>query len=165
MNHSGRGAFSIKRILKPIPKSKSILFWITSCFLIVTSLIIWKRHLDQNQFHLTPSLISKKFQELSNQQGLDPSFYQNLPTTLDFKNASGDDFQYQMNYTIQTDFQAQMHNIISQYNPDYAAFVALDAETGKVLALLSHQSQKTNITDHLALRSTFPSASIFNFTP
>lgn len=64
--------------------------------------------------------------------------------------------------TIDPDLQESMKKLIDSYAPDYAAFVALDARTGRVLALYS-RTRPGAAADigHLALRATFPAASVF----
>ena len=44
--------------------------------------------------------------------------------------------------------------------PDYGAFVALDASTGRILSMVSYAHNPTD-RENLALRATFPSASVF----
>ncbi len=65
-----------------------------------------------------------------------------------------------VDYTIDESSQDWMEKTVAQYNPDYAAFVAMDARTGRVLALVSSSASEPN-TDNLTLRATFPAASIF----
>ena len=64
-------------------------------------------------------------------------------------------------YTIDPILQSSMVQMFKQYNPDYGAFVALDAQTGKVLSLISYNPNDAAATGHFALRATFPSASVF----
>jgi cell division protein FtsI/penicillin-binding protein 2 len=63
-------------------------------------------------------------------------------------------------YTIDESSQAWMERTIGQYKPDYAAFVAMDARTGRVLSLVSYSASEPN-TSNLTMRATFPAASIF----
>lgn len=63
-------------------------------------------------------------------------------------------------YSLDLDLQSQMEKLISSYKPDYAAFVALDAETGQILSLVSY-SYKPNDLGNLALKAIFPAASVF----
>jgi len=64
-------------------------------------------------------------------------------------------------YTIQTEAQAYVKKMFETYHPDYGAFVALDAETGEILSLVSYTKSKNERWENLTLRSTFPAASIF----
>ena len=63
--------------------------------------------------------------------------------------------QYSLN-SFSQDFVAKQFQL---YKPDYAAFVAMDARTGRVLAMQSYQRERGN--ENLALQSRFPAASIF----
>ena len=63
-------------------------------------------------------------------------------------------------YTIDWEVHSKMDRLLRQYRPDYAAFVAMDAMTGQILSLNSY-SAKPNPMGHLALRSTYPAASLF----
>jgi hypothetical protein len=56
--------------------------------------------------------------------------------------------------------QKTMEALFRSYSPDYGAFVALDAQTGRVLSLISYSRDKGS-HGNLALRATFPSASVF----
>lgn len=88
-----------------------------------------------------------------------------LPTELTLKadgasrSASSAD-RVVVQYTIDSDLQQTMEKLYRQYRPDYGAFAAVDPDTGAVLAMVSH-SNDPSLKDNLAIRATFPSASIF----
>lgn len=63
-------------------------------------------------------------------------------------------------YTIDPEAQAFVQKELTRYRPDYAAFVALEATTGRVLAMSSYQHRGEKL-GNLALRTTFPAASVF----
>lgn len=63
-------------------------------------------------------------------------------------------------YTIHEPSQALMQKLMKQYRPDYGAFVAMDAKTGRILSMVSYANGKQE-PENLTLRATFPSASIF----
>ncbi len=63
-------------------------------------------------------------------------------------------------YTIDPVHQSRIEKLLQQYRPDYGAFVALDALTGKVLVLVSYNHGKQS-NENLALKASFPAASIF----
>ena len=65
-----------------------------------------------------------------------------------------------VDYTLDESSQEWMEKTVAQYNPDYAAFVAMDARTGRVLALVSSSASEPN-TANLTMRASFPAASIF----
>lgn len=68
-------------------------------------------------------------------------------------------------YSLDSSLQKTMENLFKDYKPDYGAFVAIDAVTGRVLALVSYDGpsryRPESGQDHLALRASFPSASVF----
>lgn len=67
----------------------------------------------------------------------------------------------QVQYSFDESLQAKMQSLFESYKPDYGAFVAIDATTGRILSLISYNPIDPWIKDHLALRATFPSASVF----
>ena len=70
-----------------------------------------------------------------------------------------DKLKIKMHYAFDAHLQEAMQTLFKQYHPDYGAFVAMDAQTGQVLSMVSY-SQKPN-QPNLTLRATFPSASVF----
>jgi cell division protein FtsI/penicillin-binding protein 2 len=69
-------------------------------------------------------------------------------------------------YSFDPGLQSSMEELFNHYSPDYGALVALDPVTGRILALISYEAdQRANapqgLEEHLALRATFPSASVF----
>lgn len=64
-------------------------------------------------------------------------------------------------YTLNSTLQDEMVKLFKQYNPDYGAFVAIDAPTGRILSLISYNPNDPQLKGHLALKATFPSASVF----
>lgn len=64
-----------------------------------------------------------------------------------------------VDYTIDENLQTYLEKLIRSYRPDYAAFVAMDPATGKVLSLISYSHEKE--LQNLTLRADFPSASVF----
>jgi cell division protein FtsI/penicillin-binding protein 2 len=65
-------------------------------------------------------------------------------------------------YSFDPALQEEMSSLMKSYRPDYGAFVAIDAETGKVLSMVSFTSSNAQVAkENLALRATFPSASVF----
>lgn len=65
-----------------------------------------------------------------------------------------------LEYSFDPELQESMERLFRQYRPDHGAFVAMDAETGRILALVG-STQDPDQREHVALRATFPSASIF----
>lgn len=69
-------------------------------------------------------------------------------------------------YSIDSKLQLFIEEQFRQYRPDYGAFVAVDAMTGRVLAMTSYIQENqlkpvAGLPMNLALRATFPSASVF----
>jgi len=65
-------------------------------------------------------------------------------------------------YTIREDMQKFLDDIYERYGPDYAAFFAMDADTGAVLAYADHvRHEADDVYGHLALHALFPAASVF----
>jgi penicillin-binding protein A len=63
-------------------------------------------------------------------------------------------------YAFEPEAQAYMEKLLTQYRPDYGVFVAMDAKTGRILTMASRTQGNAN-AENLALKATFPSASIF----
>ncbi len=66
-------------------------------------------------------------------------------------------------YTFNGELQAEMEALFKQARPDFGAFVAVEADTGRILSMVSYANAK-NVPaglENLALRSSFPSASVF----
>lgn len=68
--------------------------------------------------------------------------------------------RYQVTYTLHDDLQNHADRLLERYKPDYAAIVMMDAATGEILALSSYEKGH-QIGSHLALKATYPAASIF----
>lgn len=66
----------------------------------------------------------------------------------------------QPTYSLDLLSQHKMEKLLSQYRPDYGAFVAVDAKSGAILALVSFTREKKEI-GNLVLKATFPAASVF----
>lgn len=66
----------------------------------------------------------------------------------------------QVQYTLHEPSQALMQKLMGQYQPDYGAFVAMDAKSGRILSLVSYSKSQRD-SENLTLRASFPSASIF----
>lgn len=78
-------------------------------------------------------------------------------TKLDWQ---GDETQVRVHYSFDESLQKEADMLLRQYRPDYGTVVAVDATTGKVLALASYEGSKPSQTNW-ALKATFPAASIF----
>ena len=64
-----------------------------------------------------------------------------------------------VNYTLDPALQSEAERLLGKHNPDYGVFVAIDPDTGHILAMAD--SSRDGL-DHgnLALQNTFPAASV-----
>lgn len=79
-------------------------------------------------------------------------------------NLSGEDEEQTpalLEYTLDEDAQKRMDQLLQMWKPDYAAFVALDPETGRILTLSSFTRNPQDDLGNLALKASFPAASLF----
>ncbi len=65
-----------------------------------------------------------------------------------------------VSYSFEAAEQAYMEKLLLQYRPDYGVFVAMDARTGRIITMAS-RTQGNAGAENLALKATFPAASIF----
>ena len=65
-----------------------------------------------------------------------------------------------IDYTIDQDLQDWANARLARYNPDYGVFVALDPDTGKIIALASSRRDQQQ-SSGLAFKATYPAASTF----
>ncbi len=65
-----------------------------------------------------------------------------------------------LEYTFDAKIQRAIDELLQRYQPDYGAFVAIEPDSGRVLAIASH-SQDAENWGNLALRASFPAASVF----
>lgn len=85
----------------------------------------------------------------------DNEFPESIDLSLD-----GGTKRAEIEYTLDQSSQAWMEKTIRQYKPDYGAFVAMDAKTGRILSLVSYSAVNPAL-QNLTLRASFPAASIF----
>lgn len=72
----------------------------------------------------------------------------------------GHEFELQLVYTINEELQNTLTDWLNRYDPDFAVAVAVDPDTGKILALSTHVSDGEPM-GNLAMSSAFPAASVF----
>ena len=70
------------------------------------------------------------------------------------------EYPARLSYTIRNDLNDYMDSLLERYNPDYAAVVIMEADTGKILSVSSH-TRADEPVGNLAMHSGFPAASIF----
>lgn len=82
-----------------------------------------------------------------------------LPSEIDFP-IRGQPTRCTLQYSFDAHLQVQMEALFETYRPDYGAFVAMDAATGRILALVSYNGSGKNM-GNLVLKGNLPSASVF----
>jgi peptidoglycan glycosyltransferase len=65
-----------------------------------------------------------------------------------------------INYTIDQDLQNWAEQRLQRYNPDYGVFVAIEPDSGQILAMATSRRDKQQSAS-LALNATYPAASTF----
>ncbi|MCC2679666.1 MAG: penicillin-binding protein transpeptidase protein [Pseudobdellovibrio sp.] len=67
---------------------------------------------------------------------------------------------YKIGYTLDEEMQDYARQLLTNYKPDYAAIVLMNARTGEILTLSSFERHK-KYDSNLALKASYPAASIF----
>ena len=83
-----------------------------------------------------------------------------FPDSLWFELPGGGFQKISVEYTLDERLQNKMDWLFRRWKPDYGAFAAVDAETGEVLVLSSY-AREDHTLGNLALRASYPAASIF----
>lgn len=93
---------------------------------------------------------------------LEPYFLKNdlIPDT-EMKLRDGETKKVKLTYTVDADLQKEADRLLKSYKPDYGAIVMMDADTGRILAMSSFQKGGGEDAPNLALKGTFPAASVF----
>ena len=104
----------------------------------------------------TKNLVSKD--QIADAMSETGGFYK-FPQAIKMSTDTQGSMSVQLQYTFKPEFQASMEKLFHTYKPDYGAFVAMDATTGEVLSMVSYAARES--IDNIAVRSTFPSASVF----
>ncbi len=69
-------------------------------------------------------------------------------------------YDVRFDYTIDRDLNQYIDGLLKRYNPAFAAVVAMEPDTGRILSVSSHVRDGEEV-GNLALHSGFPAASIF----
>jgi len=93
-------------------------------------------------------------------QALGPDLSRNQFPEKTLLNWNGQRQNVQIQYTIDQDLQLEAEKLLKSYKPDYGAVVIMDAITGAIKAMISYEKGKPS-SENLALRGTYPAASIF----
>ncbi len=78
---------------------------------------------------------------------------------MEYFPVSSEDKQYNVHFTLDKELQEKIESLYERYNPVYAAFVAMDPETGKILAMVDYSTESSE--ENLNLKASYPAASIF----
>ena len=136
---------------------RSLIFGIVSVLLLAAGALLWSPWGSTLHAHFFDPGIQKHEIALAlAEKGIQDE----LPTDF-VVHHRGKNLRVKPAYGFDEALDRQMRDLFSSYKPDYGAFVAIDANTGRVLSLISWNKSDAWIRDHLALRATFPSASVF----
>ncbi|MBF0551435.1 MAG: hypothetical protein HQK60_12970 [Deltaproteobacteria bacterium] len=86
-----------------------------------------------------------------------PSFPPGNEQNVSITASTGEKFV--VNTTLDPDLQQYVHDLFEQYSPPYAAFVAMDPETGRIKAMVSYLQNGRD--ENLCIQSKYPAASLF----
>lgn len=125
----------------------------------------WWLGTDEREVKRQQVAETKKVAEISEVRGrlakeLGPLFLHNQFPEKTEMYWDGDTKHVQIDYSIDSDLQKEADRLLRSYRPDYGSVVVMDALTGRILAMSTYQKNDPNATN-LALRGTFPAASIF----
>lgn len=124
---------------------------------IMTTASLWPSNPDPQGYaaKLKPGLDAAKLHAT-----ISPLFArQQYPTDLSLATSYGTT-KARIYYSFDPVLQSQIDALLERYKPDYAGVVAMDAVTGRILAMASYQ-RDAQTDDNLALQSGYPAASIF----
>lgn len=130
---------------------------------LATGIIHWKRIASQPaDLALTATQTVRAERETVTRDVLaktvgEAAWLDQFPTEIEIPGIPGKSV---IQYSFDPRLQQDMQKLMRSYRPDYGAFVAMDAETGQILAIVSYTGDPA-MRDNLALRATFPSASVF----
>jgi peptidoglycan glycosyltransferase len=103
-----------------------------------------------------PALFTKE--SIAEALGESTEFYK-FPGEMELPLTKSTKIKTVLEYAFDPALQESMESLFREYRPDYGAFVAMDAQTGRILSIVSYSQR--GIDDNLVLRSDFPSASVF----
>lgn len=83
-----------------------------------------------------------------------------IPSQLEM-DLKGTKASFKIESTLNQNLQFKAEQIFKSYRPDYGSLVAMDAKTGELLSLVSFMRTPRAEAGHLALRATYPAASVF----
>lgn len=117
-----------------------------------------QQELEQKQLDKVLS-IEKVRTQLSDKLG--PAFLKNeRPESVSLNLGAGEK-TYKVAYTVDRDLQLEAEKLLKSYHPDYGALIVMNANTGAIKAMASFERNGGNSAENLALKGTYPAASIF----
>lgn len=153
---SNLSILGIKNLQKKIKIQLGILFGLLVTFITLTAF-----NFEETEIEIITKQIKRNLEqrvEISNT--LTPFIKAGqFPSEAEFNWFDRRD-KFEISYTLDDRLQSQAESLFKRYRPDYGAVVLLDATTGRILALVSYQKDNPKAS-HLALRATYPAASIF----
>lgn len=129
------------------------------CFLVAGLCLYWSLHRTPEQVEASKAETITDFRKILSEQ-LKPYLLKNQLIDQAEISIDGDSEKVKIDYTINPTLQLAADKLLKAYKPDYGAIVLMDTESGKILAMSSYTRGDSN-ADNLALRGTFPAASIF----
>jgi cell division protein FtsI/penicillin-binding protein 2 len=130
------------------------------CLLAAAACLVWTFYRSPEQV-ITHRLEEIRHTRIELAKQLEPYFLKNelvSETELDW---DGEKQKVRLAYTIDPELQKEADKLLKSYKPDYGAIVMMDAETGRILAMSSFQKRGGDTAPNLALKGTFPAASVF----
>ncbi|MBL7714909.1 MAG: penicillin-binding protein [Bdellovibrionales bacterium] len=153
-NHNGRAEMrSNKEHAQGLIKTRLLLFLVSFCLIGVAAFGTWYWLYTRGP---EKSILSKTEVAAALKSS---GVFQEFPTEVEMM-VEGKPEKVHLDYSFDERLQGEMESLIQMYRPDYGAFVAVDANTGRILSMVSY-SHHADLDDHLALRATFPAASVF----
>lgn len=114
---------------------------------------------EAEQLQLTRILDIEKVRSQLNEK-LGPELLKNkLPDQADIDLGQGLQ-KLHVEYSVDADLQLEAEKLLKSYHPDYGAVIVMDANTGAIRAMASFKKGQES-DENLALRGTYPAASVF----
>ena len=150
-----------RRSPKTRTRALSVIFIAVGCagliFFGVSYYLAGNNDLQKHEVDIAVKMQSfrSKLQEQIGPYLLHSQLKEDVELTLD-----GEKQNVKLSYTIEPLLQIEAEKLLKSYKPDYGAIVVMNAETGQILAMASFQRNGDSGLN-LALRGTYPAASVF----
>lgn len=142
---------------RPERKSRQLLVWALLLILVVFAIRSYRNQApSETQAEISHGgALKQKIAEALRAPLNQSAFPKEIPMTLGEVQTKA-----QVIYALDWESQRFMDNMFKAYRPDYGAFVAMDAASGRILSLCSYSRNATDL-GHLALKASYPAASVF----